>query len=66
MITDQSERGNLNASDVTEAVGKGMAISEQTLDPRIEEAAFALWGWRLGNDTKDKRSKKQEAAADHD
>jgi AMP-polyphosphate phosphotransferase len=45
---------------VADEVGKGMEIPEQTLDPRIVDAAFRLWGWKPDNDEhhKDKKKKK--------
>ncbi|SKA15280.1 Polyphosphate kinase 2, PPK2 family [Enhydrobacter aerosaccus] len=31
---------------VADAIGQGVKITENTLDPRIAEAAYKLWGWK--------------------
>lgn len=49
IATDDKLAARLKGLEIlTERIGRGEAIPEQTLDPRIEEAAFALWGWRPG------------------
>ena len=47
---------------LTDVIGKGMDIPAQRLDPKIEEAAFALWGWRLAEE---RHKKKDKDAGDH-
>jgi AMP-polyphosphate phosphotransferase len=32
---------------IADALGSGIKIHEQELDPRIAEAAYKLWGWKL-------------------
>jgi polyphosphate kinase 2 (PPK2 family) len=43
---------------VAEEVGKGIELTEQTLDPEIAEAAFKLWGW-TPDGKKDKKNDKK-------
>jgi polyphosphate kinase 2 (PPK2 family) len=48
IASDSKQRARLKALRIlNEAIGKGMKIPEQTLDPQIEQAASALWGWQL-------------------
>jgi AMP-polyphosphate phosphotransferase len=44
---------------VAEEVGKGVELTEQTLDPAIAEAAFKLWGWTPDDGKKDKKNGKK-------
>jgi polyphosphate kinase 2 (PPK2 family) len=47
IATDDKMRARLAGLRIlTEAIGKGMDIPEQPLEPQIEQAAFALWGWK--------------------
>ena len=58
----------LERSGLIQAIGKGMQIPEQTLDPKIEQAASALWGWKLGKgkSSKDNKGKKRKKHGDHE
>jgi polyphosphate kinase 2 (PPK2 family) len=48
IASDNKMRGRLKALKIlTDVIGKGMDIPEQTLDPEIEKAAQKLWGWSL-------------------
>jgi polyphosphate kinase 2 (PPK2 family) len=44
---------------VAEEVGKGVELTEQTLDPEIAEAAFKLWGWKPDDGKKAKKNDKK-------
>ena len=43
---------------LADVIGKGMEIPEQSLDPRIAEAAAKLWGWKPGDHEPHKDKKK--------
>ncbi len=44
-------------SIVADAIGRGVKITENQLDPRIAEAANKLWGWTLDDGKKDDKRK---------
>jgi polyphosphate kinase 2 (PPK2 family) len=65
IASDDKMRARLAGLKIlTDVIGKGMDIPEQTLDPKIEEAAFALWGWRVENDKGNKKKHKDDG--DHE
>jgi AMP-polyphosphate phosphotransferase len=47
IASDDKQQARLAGLDViVDSIGQGVKITESTLDPRIAEAAFKLWGWR--------------------
>lgn len=48
IASDDKKQARLATLDIiADALGRGVKLAENVLDPRIAEAAFELWGWQL-------------------
>jgi polyphosphate kinase 2 (PPK2 family) len=67
IASDNKMRARLAGLKIlSDVIGKGMDIPEQTLDPKIEDAALKLWGWQLENDKQHKKKNKdKDGGEDH-
>ena len=61
IASDNKMRARLKGLQIlTDVIGKGMEIPEQTLDPEIEQASRSLWGWKLSSGKTGKAKQKDD------
>lgn len=44
---------------IVDALGRGVELSEHTLDPKVAEAAFEAWGWKPDDNVKERKNGKK-------